>query len=99
MEMKLGGDRMVVTAAVADCLPVSVLLGVDVLDLGKLLHGEHGVMHSHGVEEALVVTTRSRARQEKRDELDRDEKDAMSGGGAKTTRADFPTRKWWEWGS
>uniref|UniRef100_A0A1X7VDJ8 Protein kinase domain-containing protein n=1 Tax=Amphimedon queenslandica TaxID=400682 RepID=A0A1X7VDJ8_AMPQE len=91
MEIKLGSDRMVVTAAVADCLPVSVLLGVDVPDLGKLLHGEHGVMHSHGVEEALVVTTRSRARQEERDELERAEKEAMSGGGAKTTRADFPT--------
>ena len=43
----------------AEHLPVSVLLGVDVPVLGKLLHKNPSVMHTEGVEEALVVTTRS----------------------------------------
>ena len=79
-----------VTAAVADCLPVSVLLGVDVPVLGKLLHGEPEVMHSHGVEEALVVTTRSRTRQEEREELERAQKEAMSGGVPKPLELNSP---------
>uniref|UniRef100_A0A1X7UQR1 Peptidase A2 domain-containing protein n=1 Tax=Amphimedon queenslandica TaxID=400682 RepID=A0A1X7UQR1_AMPQE len=90
-EMELGSDRMVVTAAVADRLPVSVPLGMDVRVLGKLLHGEHGVMHSHGVEEALVVTTRSRARQEERDELEKAQKEALSCGVPKPLELTSPT--------
>ena len=90
VEMELGGDRMAVTAAVADRLPVSVLVAVDVPVLGKLLHGEREVMHSHGVEEALVVTTRSRTRQEEREELEMAQKEAMSGGVPKPLELNSP---------
>ena len=59
VELELEGDRVQVVTAVAEHLPVSVLLGVDVPVLGKLLHKNPSVMHTEGVEEALVVTTRS----------------------------------------
>ena len=79
VELELEGDKVQVVAAVAEHLPVSVLLGVDVPVLGKLLHKNPSVMHTEGVEEALVVTTRSRARKEKEDEYLRMQKEADSG--------------------
>ena len=79
VELELEGDKVQVVAAVAEHLPVSVLLGVDVPVLGKLLHKNPSVMHTEGVEEALVVTTRSRARKEKEDEDLRMQKEADSG--------------------
>ena len=79
VELQLEGDRVQVVAAVAEHLPVSVLLGVDVPVLGKLLHKNPSVMHTEGVEEALVVTTRSRVRKEKEDENLRMQKEADSG--------------------
>ena len=51
-------------AAVSDSLPVSVLLGTDVPELGQLLQGNHVLYHTVGINQALV-TTRAQARQEK----------------------------------
>ena len=79
VELQLEGDRVQVVAAVAEHLPVSVLLGVDVPVLGKLLHKNPSVMHTEGVEEALVVTNRSRARKEKEDKNLRMQKETDSG--------------------
>ena len=45
-----------VTAAVSDTLPVSVLLGTDVPELGRLLGVDPRSTHSTTVEAALVMT-------------------------------------------
>ena len=39
VEVEVGGRRIQVEAAVSDTLPVSVLLGTDVEELGELLEG------------------------------------------------------------
>ena len=39
VQLKVAGTHFTVRAAVADCLPVSVLLGTDVPELDNLLHG------------------------------------------------------------
>ena len=67
-----------VEAAVSDSLPVSVLLGTDVPELGKLLQFNPNVVHSTEVERALVVT-RARAREEAEEEEERHAKEQQSG--------------------
>lgn len=46
VEMELDGVPMRVKAAVADRLPVSVLLGTDVPELGRLLQMNQSTVHS-----------------------------------------------------
>ena len=50
------GLMVPVTAAVAKGLPVSVLLGTDVPELGQLLHSNPMAVHSGGTEQSLVTT-------------------------------------------
>ena len=52
---------MTIRAAISDSLPMSVLLGTDVPELGQLLHGNPASFHTEGTAYALV-TTRAAAR-------------------------------------
>ena len=75
--IKVEGHDLTVRAAVSETLPMSVLLGTDVPQLGQLLHSNPALIHSHGVEHALV-TTRSQARKH--------EEDQRRGATARTTQ-------------
>lgn len=61
IDLKLEGVEVKVKAAVSDSLPVSVLLGTDVPELGRLLRSNPRTVHTT-VGEALVVMTRAQAR-------------------------------------
>ena len=50
------GVGMEVRAAVSESLPVSVLLGTDVPELGRLLHSNPLVVYTKGMDHALVTT-------------------------------------------
>ena len=63
VSVNIEGLALKVRAAVSDTLPVSVLLGTDVPDLGQLLQGNHVLYYTVGINQALV-TTRAQARQE-----------------------------------
>ena len=60
VEMELEGVKLQVTAALSDTLPVSILLGTDVPELGArlggLLRANPHTVHSEGSDQALVVT-------------------------------------------
>ena len=66
---------MKVTAAVSDTLPMSVLLGTDVPELGRLLGVNPSSTHS---EEALVVMTRAQTRRKEEEDAEREEAEKMS---------------------
>ena len=65
VELELDGAKMKVKAAVSDTLPVSVLLGTDVPELGRLLRANPSTVRTEGVEEALVVTTRAQQKKKR----------------------------------
>ena len=71
VDMELEGVQIRVKAAVADWLPVSVLLGTDVPELGRLLRTNPNIVQTEGVEEALRVMTRAVARREELEEVQR----------------------------
>ena len=73
VELKLDGVAVQVEVAVSDSLPVSVLLGTDVPELGELLHSSANTVHS-----ALVVT-RAQARRDEEEEEARVRRDEESG--------------------
>ena len=60
--MEVDGVQVRVKAAVADNLPVSVLLGTDIPQLGKLLQINPSTIHTDGVE--MVVRTCAQVRNE-----------------------------------
>ncbi len=68
VSIQVGGVPLLVEAAVSETLPVSVLLGTDVPELGDLL-GKVEITsgHTQGAD-AMVVTTRARAKQQEHDE-------------------------------
>ena len=66
-EMELEGVKLQVTAALSDPLPVSILLGTDVPELGGLLRANPHTVHSEGSDQALVVT-RPQTRHNKEEE-------------------------------
>ena len=76
--MKVGGVGIQVQAAVSDTLPVSVLLGTDVPELGRLLRENPNSVHTPGMGEALVVT-RAQARQWQDTEATRIQEKGQSG--------------------
>ena len=82
VEVEVGGRRIQVEAAVSDTLPMSVLLGTDVEELGELL-GE-GILKKapEQKDEALVVTTRAQARRQEREEAIQHQKELESGARA-----------------
>ena len=47
---------MLMRAAVSETLPVSVLLGTDIPELGQLLRSNPCTLHTRATEDALVVT-------------------------------------------
>ena len=74
VEVAVGGRSLEVTAAVSETLPMDVLLGTDVPELGMLLGQDIG---KHA--EAMAVTTRAQAKQQAEQEADLQERDARSG--------------------
>ena len=77
------GVGMEVRAAVSESLPMSVLLGTDVPELGRLLHSNPLVVHTKGMDHALV-TTRA---QSKRDSENRAEQERRQVGSGVRPRA------------
>ena len=89
VEVTIGGQSVDVTAAVSETLPMDVLLGTDVPELGKLL----GVDLGHS--EALAVTTRAQAKQREEQEKDLQQRDLRSE--ASVTGIDEPSLAGSEW--
>ena len=85
------GRSLQVEAAVSDGLPVSMLLGTDVPELAELLEGELRdkklAERSMSVEEAMLVTTRARDKQQAEEGKERQEKQIQSGVQAKALGA------------
>ena len=79
----VGGYSFSVQAGVSDKLPVPVLLGRDVPDLGKLLEGTPGRQVSEPAEQVVAVATREQRRREKQQEEARVDKEQESGVSAK----------------
>ena len=79
VELEMEGQ---VEAAVSDGLPVSMLLGTDVPELAELLEGELRdkklAEGSMSVEEAMLVTTRARDKQQAEEGKERQEKQIQS---------------------
>ena len=59
--VEVEGLELTIRAAISDLLPMSVLLGTDVPELGQLLHGNPTTIHTEGTAHTLV-TTRAAAR-------------------------------------
>ena len=78
VHIQLGGVELTVKAAVAEKLPVSVLLGTDVPCLRALLQQTTQSADTQKVEEALVMT-RAQARRQEEEELVMRQKEAASG--------------------
>ena len=78
VEIEVSGVVIRVLAAVSDTLPVSVLLGTDVPELGLLLKQDPSGLHTTDVEEVLVVT-RAQAKTQTREEQLRVHAEKMSG--------------------
>lgn len=72
----MGGQVLAVEAGVSRMLPVSVLLGTDVLQLVNLLSGEKGgVEAGEGMpDEALAVTTRAQTRRNAKETILREQR-------------------------
>ena len=78
VDMEVDGVTMNIRAAVSESLPVSVLLGTDVRELGKLLQKSHKMIHSTEVHDVMVVT-RAQARKDKEEEITSLSKEKSSG--------------------
>ena len=75
--VEISGRNFKVEAAVADNLPVQLLLGTDVPQLFKLLGREEPELAN--VDDSLVVTTRAKARQQLEERIQQKEKEIASG--------------------
>ena len=78
VEIKLEGLSLCVKAAVSDGLPVSVLLGTDVPELGQLLQINPMSTHTRGLDHALVLT-RAQARRQDEEEKNQRVREIQSG--------------------
>ena len=83
VEMKIHGETIQVKAAVSDSLPMGVLLGTDVPKLNDLLEkklqknrGENGLKNE---EEALVMVTRAKFRNQQLEAEFQEQKEMQSG--------------------
>ena len=85
IRMKMDGTPIRLEAAMADTLPVDVLLGTDVEQLSNLL----GRSVPRGAS-LMVAVTRARARQELEDEISRRGKEVQSGVWSKVLNKDSP---------
>ena len=77
VDLVVDGIPLVVKAALSATLPVSVLLGTDVPELGHLLQTYHLAIHTPGASEVYVVT-RARAKELQKDKCDRLWREAVS---------------------
>ncbi|KAL5502187.1 hypothetical protein EMCRGX_G008918 [Ephydatia muelleri] len=75
--VKISGRDFKVEAAVADNLPVQLLLGTDVPQLFKLLGSEEPEMAN--IDDVLVVMTRDKAQQQLEERIQQKEKEIASG--------------------
>ena len=75
--VKISGRDFNVEAAVADNLPVQLLLGTDVPQLFKLLGSEEPEMAN--IDDVLVVMTRDKAQQQLEERIQQKEKEIASG--------------------
>ena len=75
VEMEVEGVPIKVEAAISETLPVGVLLGTDIPELGNLLEKRN--IHTGGMSqaEALVVTTRAQALRNRREEAVQQQKE------------------------
>ena len=83
--ISLEGHLIQTVAAVSDTLPASVLLGMDVRELGQLLETRSVASPKglSGEQQALATTTRARARDDVRKEQEehsREQECGVSGG-------------------
>ena len=63
--IEVEGSKFPITSAVSTGLPVSVLLGTDVPQLGELLHSNPLTVHIEAMDHALVSNRAQRKQQEK----------------------------------
>ena len=77
VDVVVDGVPLVVKAALSATLPVSVLLGTDVPELGRLLQTNPLAIHTPGASEVYVVT-RARAKELEKDECDRLRREAVT---------------------
>ena len=77
--MEVDGRQIQVEAAVSDTLPVSVLLGTDVVELGELLGKGISEKVRGQKDDAWVVTTRAQAEKQRVEEVAKHNKQLESG--------------------
>ena len=79
--VEIGGRLLEVEAAVSETLPMAVLLGTDVPELADLLDGEFFATQTNQLQadEALMVTTRAKAKQQQDAEVLRQQSELQSG--------------------
>ena len=70
--IEVEGIKFPITAAVSMGLPVSVLLGTDVPQLGELLHSNPLTVHTESMDHALVSTRAQRKQQQKEEKEQRE---------------------------
>ena len=92
IRMEVDGTPIRVEAAVADTLPVDVLLGTDVKQLSNLLGRSvpRNITDKVAGGDGMVVVTRARARQELEEEIFRRGKEVQSGVRSKVLNEDSP---------
>ena len=78
VELHMDGIPLHIKAAISDTLPVSVLLGTDVPELGQLLRTNPHTIHSFGADEAVMVT-RAMARELEQTRLEQQKRETEWG--------------------
>ena len=78
VNMEVNGITLGVRAALSNTLPVLILLGIDVAQLGQLLSVNPLTVHQVGTGEAMIVT-RARAREQQRTEMENQRRQDESG--------------------
>ena len=99
VNMEVNGITLGVRTALSNTLPVLVLLGTDVPQLGQLLSVNPLTVHTVGTGEAMIVT-RARAREQQRTEMDNQQRQDESGVANPPTRqcpTAIPTRGTTSW--
>jgi len=83
VHLEVDGQSLNITAAVAERLPVSVLLGTDVPLLTELLSGKLSTVKPVSKIEHALVVTRAKAKKQLDEEVQLEREDLLSGAHAK----------------
>ena len=83
VHLKVDGQSLNITAAVAERLPVSVLLGTDVPLLTELLSGKLSTVKPVSKIEHALAVTRAKAKKQLAEEVQVEREDLLSGAHAK----------------